>query len=146
MSRNEKTPDERMKEAGEILERNGRAFAAHDVNAVTAIISDRLGYVTFTERHALAYQFLEWAVSRFALPRKTQLQLDQTAILDSKLDHVRLEIDGYIDSLDEHVTQEDFGVALGKLRLLVTTDVVARPIQAERELKEHREQHRRAED
>ena len=137
------SPDERMRESGRIMEQlGGVRFAPQDVNAITALISERLGYVTFSERHALAYQFLEWATTRFAIPRNTQMQLDQTALLDAKLDHMRLELDGYIDSLDEHVTQEDFAVALAKLRLIVTTDVIARPIQAERELEEHRRAHR----
>jgi len=143
---NPRTPDERHEHVGEIMNRLSGSFQATDVNAVTAMISDIFGYVTFSERHALAYLFLSWAESRYAIPRQTQRQLDQIPVLDAKLDHLRLELDGYLDSLDEHVTQEDFGKALGKLRLIVTSDVIARPLQAEAELNEHRKEMRERQD
>lgn len=146
MTRGDDRFEERQHEVSEIMSRLSGVFSPVDVNTITAIITNRLGYVTFSERHALAYEFLEWADKRFGnASRWAAARQRQVEILDAKLDHLRLEIDGYLDSLDEHVTQEDYGKALAKLRLILTTDVVARPILAEAELNEHRQAQSREE-
>ncbi len=135
-------PKEQRAFIEEIFTRLGGSFQAQDVNAVTAIIGQVFGYVTFSERHALAYLFLQWAEGRFAMPKRTQMQLDQIGILDAKLEHIALELNGLMDSLDEHVSHDDIYQALNKLWLITQTDVVARPLQAELETKEYRDARR----